>query len=160
MANRTLLTALAASVCLAATGAGPAHWTVVQILFHALCHQIPERSLWIAGAPMAVCARCAGIYFGALAALVSRAKWRRDGLLAAGLLVALDMASEAVGLRPAIAVLRVATGFGLGWFAAPALWSAATCRRFFQPKRTNSFSESGDKSPHSKESWLVVERRV
>lgn len=33
-------------------------------LFSNLCHQIPERSFWIAGQPMAVCSRCLGIYSG------------------------------------------------------------------------------------------------
>ncbi|SMO90957.1 DUF2085 domain-containing protein [Fodinibius sediminis] len=32
--------------------------------FMPLCHQIPERSFWIAGQPMAVCSRCLGIYTG------------------------------------------------------------------------------------------------
>ena len=114
------------------------HWTLVAAMFRAVCHQIPERCLSIAdlsggvlrldgaGAPMPLCARCAGIYFGALAALVSRAGWRRNGLLAACAIVAVDVASEAIGLRPAIAVLRVATGFGLGWFAAPSVSSLLT----------------------------------
>ena len=30
--------------------------------FSALCHQVPERSFWMAGQPMAVCSRCFGIY--------------------------------------------------------------------------------------------------
>ena len=29
-----------------------------------ICHQIPERSFWILGQPLAVCARCFGIYAG------------------------------------------------------------------------------------------------
>jgi uncharacterized membrane protein len=38
--------------------------------FSYVCHQIPERSFFIAGHPFAVCARCTGIYAGfALAAL-------------------------------------------------------------------------------------------
>ena len=32
--------------------------------FSKFCHQIPERSFEIAGHPLAVCARCTGIYFG------------------------------------------------------------------------------------------------
>src|SRR5699024_9330561 len=40
-------------------------------LFHGLCHQIPERSFWINGQPMAVCSRCFGIYAGFLAGLIS-----------------------------------------------------------------------------------------
>lgn len=31
-------------------------------LFSSVCHQQADRSFWIAGQPMAVCARCAGIY--------------------------------------------------------------------------------------------------
>src|SRR5262245_39522704 len=46
--------------------------------FRRVCHQIPERSFFIAGLPMAVCARCAGAYAGLLAggiaAAVSRAR--------------------------------------------------------------------------------------
>lgn len=30
--------------------------------FLTLCHQMPERSFWINGQPMAVCSRCIGIY--------------------------------------------------------------------------------------------------
>ncbi|NGP89636.1 DUF2085 domain-containing protein [Fodinibius halophilus] len=30
--------------------------------FQMLCHQLPERSFWINGQPMAVCSRCLGIY--------------------------------------------------------------------------------------------------
>lgn len=32
--------------------------------FGLACHQIPERSLAVAGFPLAVCARCAGLYAG------------------------------------------------------------------------------------------------
>jgi len=30
--------------------------------FLQLCHQMPERSFWMGGQPMAVCSRCLGIY--------------------------------------------------------------------------------------------------
>jgi uncharacterized membrane protein len=46
-----------------------AAWT----LYHAfapLCHQIAERSFYVAGHPLAVCARCAGIYVGFALSLV------------------------------------------------------------------------------------------
>ncbi len=33
--------------------------------FAPVCHQDPARSFWILGAPVAVCARCLGIYLGA-----------------------------------------------------------------------------------------------
>jgi uncharacterized membrane protein len=36
----------------------------------AICHQRPERSFHLAAAPWPVCARCAGIYFGAAGAAI------------------------------------------------------------------------------------------
>jgi uncharacterized membrane protein len=35
--------------------------------FRKACHQMPERSFHVAGYPLAVCARCTGLYVGALA---------------------------------------------------------------------------------------------
>jgi uncharacterized membrane protein len=37
-----------------------------------VCHQKPERSFHLWGAQLPVCARCAGIYLGAAAALIRR----------------------------------------------------------------------------------------
>lgn len=37
---------------------------------YALCHQIPERSFSINGQPIALCARCTGMYVGAMLAFV------------------------------------------------------------------------------------------
>jgi uncharacterized membrane protein len=33
-------------------------------MFRRVCHQIPERGFYLEGHPLAVCARCTGIYFG------------------------------------------------------------------------------------------------
>lgn len=33
-------------------------------LFSGSCHQMPDRSFWIMGYPMALCSRCTGIYAG------------------------------------------------------------------------------------------------
>ncbi len=93
----------------------------VYFLFQAVCHQNLERALWIAGAPMAVCARCFGVYAGALAALLASLPTRRRALLAALLLLVADVASEWLGARPAWAAGRVATGFLAGAAAAPFL---------------------------------------
>ncbi|MEA3013035.1 MAG: hypothetical protein QOD42_1580 [Sphingomonadales bacterium] len=38
--------------------------------FHAACHQMPERSFHLWGFPLAVCARCFGLYAGLLAGVV------------------------------------------------------------------------------------------
>jgi uncharacterized membrane protein len=38
-------------------------------VFTPICHQIPTRSFFLFGHPLAVCARCLGIYFGFLGGL-------------------------------------------------------------------------------------------
>ena len=43
---------------------------VIYRAFGRVCHQIPERSFYLAGHPFAVCSRCAGIYFGFAAGVV------------------------------------------------------------------------------------------
>lgn len=43
--------------------------------FSSLCHQMPERSFWIGGQPMAVCSRCLGIYAGFLAGWLALPFW-------------------------------------------------------------------------------------
>jgi uncharacterized membrane protein len=39
---------------------------LLTLFFSPVCHQIPERSFHISGYPLAVCARCTGIYGGFL----------------------------------------------------------------------------------------------
>jgi uncharacterized membrane protein len=53
---------------LAAPLAAASHYPHVALTiyrsFSSICHQLPERSFFIAGRPFAVCARCTGIYGG------------------------------------------------------------------------------------------------
>jgi len=39
----------------------------IYAFFSPICHQIPSRSFFFLGSPLAVCGRCLGIYFGFLA---------------------------------------------------------------------------------------------
>lgn len=52
-----------------------------------VCHQMPERAYWVAGHPLAVCARCFGIYAGFTVAVLvyplAARGWRRTAALAA-----------------------------------------------------------------------------
>jgi len=65
-----LVLILIAAVLTSALGGGlfsgkefwPLQWQ--HRIFAHVCHQIPDRSFWIAGQPMAVCSRCFGIYAG------------------------------------------------------------------------------------------------
>ena len=79
---------LGLAVC-ALVGAVAAIWVpILRLSFAAVCHQIPDRSFAWAGAPLAVCARCLGLYAGAaLAAALPlprcRYAWRLAVMLAA-----------------------------------------------------------------------------
>ena len=97
-------------------------------VFQPFCHQIPERSFWIAGQPMAVCSRCIGIYIGfALGwmslSLLSRANlfsWlnRKHLLIGAIAINLIDLAGNFVGLWQNTLLSRLVLGVALGLAAA------------------------------------------
>lgn len=101
-----------------------------------VCHQIPERSLHAAGVQLPVCARCLGIYAGALLGMAVLA-WadggRARGRPGAGWLVAAagptaaGVALEAAGVLETSNAVRVVAGgiLGLG-VSAVVMWAGAT----------------------------------
>lgn len=84
--------------------------------FSLVCHQRPERSFWICGAPIAVCSRCLGIYLGAAVGLVLQASRRVafQLLIAAAALNILDWLTEAAGLHGNWMSVRFLLGLVLG----------------------------------------------
>ncbi len=55
-------------------------WTVLgktRLVGYAICHQMPARSFHIAGRQLPLCARCTGIYMGALAGFALMTLWGR-----------------------------------------------------------------------------------
>ena len=91
--------------------------------FSYLCHQIPERSFFLAGHPFAVCTRCFGLYSGfATAALLyplvrslrSTATPSRKWLFLAAAPMAIDFSIEFFGLGHNTHFSRFATGALLG----------------------------------------------
>lgn len=84
--------------------------------FSLSCHQDPARSFWIAGAPLAVCTRCTGIYLGAAAgAWVDAPRRTILALLAATALVSLlDYVAESAGIHGSWSLVRFALGGILG----------------------------------------------
>ena len=55
-------------------------WTMLgkaHLVGYAICHQIPERSYHIDGHQLPLCARCTGIYMGALSGFVLMRVWGR-----------------------------------------------------------------------------------
>lgn len=84
--------------------------------FALICHQRPERSFWIFGAQVAVCARCLGVYLGAAIGLMCRTSRRVAlRLLAAAAVFNLaDAAAELSGLHGNWLAVRFALGIWLG----------------------------------------------
>lgn len=91
--------------------------------FRLLCHQMPERSFHIDGHPLAVCARCVGIYTGfaagAFAYPLVRSLGRTDAprrawLLAASLPLAFDFTLGLLGIWANTHASRFITGALVG----------------------------------------------
>ncbi|MDT5061842.1 MAG: hypothetical protein QOH63_2301 [Acidobacteriota bacterium] len=100
---------------------------VIYKSFSRFCHQIPERSFYLDGHPLAVCARCAGIYFGFAASVLlyplARSLRRSDAparkwLLVAIVPAALDFALDFFGIRENTHLTRLVTGALLGGVTA------------------------------------------
>jgi uncharacterized membrane protein len=88
--------------------------------FAIVCHQRPERSLWVFGAEVAVCARCLGIYLGAAIGLLFRTSSRiaLRLLIAAAALNLLDSMTELAGLHGNWLAMRFVFGLLVGAAAA------------------------------------------
>jgi len=95
--------------------------------FSVACHQVPERAFEVAGFPLAVCARCTGLYAGALAGFVfyplARTLGRTDAptrvwLLLAAAPTTLDFALGVTGLWENTHWSRLLTALPLGAAAA------------------------------------------
>lgn len=100
--------------------------------FSVQCHRAPSRSLDSVGCGVTVCARCMGVYSGlAFGALFGRprlgARAVRLWMCGAIALMALEMGTELLALRPPNATLRGLTGLLLSYPAAIAVVEA--CRR-------------------------------
>ena len=94
-------------------------WAIWQF-FSSVCHQDPARSFWILGAPVAVCARCLGIYLGAAVGAWIPAP-RRVLLAGLALFAALNLAdvlTETAALHGNWMVVRFLLGALMGMAAA------------------------------------------
>lgn len=133
-----------AAPLLEARGQGTASWMLYR-LFAPLCHQLPERSFYVAGYPLAVCARCAGIYVGYTVTLLLyplvRSLRRTDAparvwLFAAAAPTAIDFLVNFTGLWHNTHSSRALTGAILGaaavFYTLPGLVDVA---RDFKGKR-------------------------
>lgn len=122
-----LTTALAVvSLIIAAPLLAAAHngWSIaIYQAFGFLCHQLPERSFFIAGHKLAVCSRCCGIYLGATLTLLVYPLIRslrsvdppaRKWLFAASIPLFVDFFLTFVGIWQNTHTTRFVTGFIFG----------------------------------------------
>ena len=112
------------AVCIAAAmAASAAGWTVIAAMLHApwlfVCHRLPERTLSIAGTPMPLCSRCAGIWLGI--SLAGALAWPplplrvlRVVVPVAVLVMLLDVVLQDTGVHPVWHATRLLTGLLLG----------------------------------------------
>jgi uncharacterized membrane protein len=114
--------------------------------FALICHQRPERSFWLFGGAVAVCARCLGIYLGAAVGLLFRTSrtLALRLLIAAAALNLLDAGTELVGLHDNWLAVRFVFGSILGAAAALLISSAmAATQGSASPAATTSEIQQG-----------------
>jgi uncharacterized membrane protein len=99
----------------------------IYTFFSYLCHQQPDRSLHVAGGPMAVCSRCFGIYLGLLIGVAAYPLWRgidetepvsRFWLFAALIPITIDWSLTMFGIWENTHATRLITGLILGFACA------------------------------------------
>lgn len=101
--------------------------------FAYICHQIADRSFYLAGEFFGVCSRCFGVYFGLLAGLAFYPLWRnitevesprRIWLFAALVPIVIDWSLTAFGIWENTLVSRLITGLILGFACATFIFPA------------------------------------
>ena len=95
---------------------GPqAIFAALDLPFHFLCHRLPERTIFIAGVPMPMCSRCAGIWIGlslSTAAAFPPVSIRALRIIfpIALTLMAIEVVTQDLGWHPVFHPTRVLTG--------------------------------------------------
>jgi uncharacterized membrane protein len=124
------------------------HWFsfAVYQAFSYVCHQSPDRSFYVAGYPLAVCARCTGLYAGfaatvvvypVLTSLKRTHAPERMWLFIAAAPLAVDFALGFLGIWENSHASRLVTGALLGavsvFFILPGLVQLSLYQRLFGP---------------------------
>jgi uncharacterized membrane protein len=127
------LTVLASAVLVthALADGAPEQW---RLPFRLVCHGMVERAFSLGGVGMPICARCTAIWVGLFAGAAAFPLVRRAvGVMPLGALLvlvvplAVDGATQAIGLRESTNLLRGMTGLIAG--TAFAIWALAAIDR-------------------------------
>ena len=140
--------------------------------FAVLCHQLPERSYFIAEHKLAVCARCTGLYAGfALTLLLyplirplRTVEWpRRELLILAALPMAIDFGLTFVGVWENTHTSRLLTGLLLGgasvFYVMPGLMELST-RKTRETPRPMFTLTSPERMAAAQSDYSAPERRI
>ena len=124
--SAAVITSLVSLIIIAPLAAASGHNEIAASIYYAfsrLCHQRPDRSYFIDGHKMGVCARCTGIYFGFALTLLAYPLVRslrstttpaRKWLLLAALPLAIDFSLTFFGVWENTHTSRLLTGLLLG----------------------------------------------
>jgi uncharacterized membrane protein len=99
---------------------GLADWAPpIYRFFSRVCHQNPERVLHLLGYPLAVCIRCASIYFGFFIGIVLGGRFEYSGRFTPIVMLILipmvaDVLLDAIGLHDSSFTTRSVTGLMFG----------------------------------------------
>jgi uncharacterized membrane protein len=102
---------------------------LIRNFFSRLCHQDPVRSFVVDGAPVAVCVRCLGIYWGVAMGALVRLRMGRRLLAVALVLNVVDVATGMLHWHGNLPVFRfflgmmLGVGVGVVLFLPAGLWS-------------------------------------
>jgi uncharacterized membrane protein len=102
--------------------------TLLDGMFFLMCHRRPARTLVLAGVPMPLCSRCAGVALGlALGGLIAwpspSARATRIAVAAATLLMIADIVTQDLGIHPVWHWSRITTGALFGYALAIGLFA-------------------------------------
>ncbi len=110
---------IAAPFLVSHVGSPAAFGQWIYSFFHTVCHQLDGRSLHVFGEPLAVCSRCASIYFAFLVGTFLYAFLRsverpavpsRTWLMVAVTPMVLDVLAGLLGIHEATIITRASTG--------------------------------------------------
>ncbi len=100
------------------------------LFFSPICHQFPERSFFVLGHQLPVCARCTGIYFGAfLGSFFARTESPPPLFLIAALIPMVLDGGTQLFFRESTNLLRLGTGFTAGFAAIFYVYAGFSSKR-------------------------------
>ena len=99
------------------------------------CHQLPERSFFYKGKQFPVCARCTGVFFGQLAALIYGFFSKTSVIMSLCCLgiMGTDWTIQEIGMKQSTNIRRLITGF-LGGFGLFSLYFSIFRKIFINSK--------------------------